>query len=315
MAQTPFITVTQDDIVSLALGKIRAVAQGQTLPAWENNRAAMLLNVMISELRNAGLMLWERKTAYLFTVAGQADYPISDTAASEWALSYNFSTLAAVAAIGATSLSMSSAAGIANGDRIGIILDDGTRFWTTINGTPVGATVTITAGLPSAAAIGNSAYNYTTKAYRPQKITKFFRRDNSNPATDTPMNYYSYDDYQAIPTKGQAGSINAATFDAQKDVAHIMVWQPPSDSKSIVGCICQMPFLQFSTGGDRPDFPQEFVGAIIDGLAFKLHPYYKSNIQERQVLLMEASNSLGAALSYGQETASFKIVPKRWTGR
>ncbi len=65
-------------------------------------------------------------------------------------------TLTAGAATSATSLTVASIAGFANGDFIGIELDDGSQHQTTVNGTPAGSTINITDAMPSAAAIGNT---------------------------------------------------------------------------------------------------------------------------------------------------------------
>ena len=59
-----------------------------------------------------------------------------------------------------TSLEVDSISGISNGDIIGVQLDSVTRgfkdiHWTTVNGVPAGSTVVLSAGLPSAAAVGN----------------------------------------------------------------------------------------------------------------------------------------------------------------
>lgn len=55
-----------------------------------------------------------------------------------------------------TTIDVVDASQFGNGDYIGIELDDGTQHQTTVNGAPVGNTITLTDALPSAAAIGNT---------------------------------------------------------------------------------------------------------------------------------------------------------------
>lgn len=55
---------------------------------------------------------------------------------------------------GSTAMDVASIAGFANGDFIGVMLDNGQMHMTTVNGAPAGSTITLAAGLPSAAAIG-----------------------------------------------------------------------------------------------------------------------------------------------------------------
>lgn len=65
-------------------------------------------------------------------------------------------TLSVAAAAAATTITVVSATGIATGDNIGILLDDDTTHFTSVNGAPVGSVVTLTAAMPSAAAIGKN---------------------------------------------------------------------------------------------------------------------------------------------------------------
>jgi hypothetical protein len=65
-------------------------------------------------------------------------------------------TLSGAEAAGQTVLSMTSIVGFANGDHVGIVLDNGQMHMTTINGVPGGGTITILVALPSAAASGNA---------------------------------------------------------------------------------------------------------------------------------------------------------------
>ena len=55
---------------------------------------------------------------------------------------------------GQTSITVASITGIADGDTLGILLDDDSWHWSTVNGAPSGTTVVITDALPSAAGTG-----------------------------------------------------------------------------------------------------------------------------------------------------------------
>ncbi len=66
-------------------------------------------------------------------------------------------TTLSVAALAAdTTITVASAIGIATGDNIAILLDADTTHFTTVNGAPAGSVVTLTAAIPSAAAIGRN---------------------------------------------------------------------------------------------------------------------------------------------------------------
>lgn len=65
-------------------------------------------------------------------------------------------TLSVGASISATSITVTSATGIANGDVIGVLMDTGQTHWTTVSGAPAGNVVTLAVGLTAAAASGKT---------------------------------------------------------------------------------------------------------------------------------------------------------------
>jgi hypothetical protein len=65
-------------------------------------------------------------------------------------------TLSSGASATDTTIDVTSATGVTSGDIIGILLDDGSTQWTTVNGAPSGTTITITDALTGNTASGNS---------------------------------------------------------------------------------------------------------------------------------------------------------------
>ena len=66
-----------------------------------------------------------------------------------------FVQLTANALVGAVALTVDTTQGISNGDLIGVMLDSGVIFRTSVRGPPANLTITIPAGLPSQASSGN----------------------------------------------------------------------------------------------------------------------------------------------------------------
>lgn len=99
-----------------------------------------------------------------FKKSGSADNVLitDDTfyieSSGEWQYVSNGTSTALSGAASATdtSITVSSISGFADGDPIGIELDDGTQHQTTINGTPAGSTINLDDAIPSAAAISNA---------------------------------------------------------------------------------------------------------------------------------------------------------------
>lgn len=71
-----------------------------------------------------------------------------------------FTQLAQNAGVGATFLYLNSTARFSNGDNIGVMLDTGEVFNTTIDGAPAANGITISAGLPYSAEAGNQVQDY-----------------------------------------------------------------------------------------------------------------------------------------------------------
>lgn len=71
-----------------------------------------------------------------------------------------FTTLSQNAAIGATFLFLASTAGFTAGNQVGVMLDSGTVFNTSVSGPPASNGITIAAALPGSAASGNQVTDY-----------------------------------------------------------------------------------------------------------------------------------------------------------
>lgn len=71
--------------------------------------------------------------------------------------------LTANANVGATALTVQTIAGFFSGCKVGVMLNSGVVFFTTLSITPSGSILTLTQVLPDSAAAGNLAFNYTTE--------------------------------------------------------------------------------------------------------------------------------------------------------
>lgn len=71
-----------------------------------------------------------------------------------------YAQLTANIAVGATFLPIQYIAGFANGDTVGVMLDTGVMFNTTVNGNPTSTGINITNPVPFTAASGNLVADY-----------------------------------------------------------------------------------------------------------------------------------------------------------
>jgi hypothetical protein len=167
-------TVNESDIITDAMEDIGALGVGESLEADQVATCRRKLNMIAKQWSgNAdyapGFRMWTRRRATVFLQKDQVAYALGPSGdnASE---SYVTSTLATGAALGAGTITLASAAGISDTMYIGVLLNTGFFQWTTVNGAPAGAVVTLTNVLTAAAAAGARVFAYTTKMRRPLKI-------------------------------------------------------------------------------------------------------------------------------------------------
>jgi hypothetical protein len=166
-------SVSRDDLIKDAMLEIGALEDGESPTASETTDCARRLNMMVKSWIVHGYHLWCVQDAVLFLVLDQQSYALGSASTdAEWCAwdDYAQTTLAADAASGAGTITVTSDDNIANADRIGIVLDSGAIQWTTVNGAPAADVVTLTATLTGAASDGNVVFSYTSRLVRPQRI-------------------------------------------------------------------------------------------------------------------------------------------------
>ncbi len=104
------------------------------------------------------------KAAFYKGQAVYNDTPGASTTAGWVCIDRRDTTISSGGGTGSNVIVVADATGIASGDIIGIVLNDGTYHWTTVNGTPNGNNVTLTSALPYYASAGNAVVTNRWKA-------------------------------------------------------------------------------------------------------------------------------------------------------
>lgn len=93
-------------------------------------------------------------------VVGIPDIQTVEIARPDQVSSMGETTVKTAGSIYSTTIEITSTSNVSDGDTIGIVLDNGSCFWTTLDGDPSGSTVTFLTGtyLPGPAAAGNAVY-------------------------------------------------------------------------------------------------------------------------------------------------------------
>lgn len=298
----------QSSIIKDAMVLIGELEEGETPSAEATNNNARALNRMVKTWQAKGIHLWSWSEATLFLIKGQTKYSLGTASGADHATLTPIKTeVATAAASGATSLVVDSITGMAASDNIGVEQDDGTLFFTTISGTPSSATITLASALTAAVSVDNHVYVYTTKINRPLRVTNVRRRDEAD--NDIPILTFSRTEYFDTPNKTTESATTQVYYDPKLSLGEMHLWPAPNTVKDRLLFDGAFPLEDFDAAANNPDFPQEWLDAIVYGLADRLAPSYGVPLPERQDLRMQAREFLEDVLNWDVEPESTYFQP------
>ena len=305
---------TTGNIINDAYNILTVYGASEAIDASDYDLALRILNRMMKAWQNMGLNLWLKKTAYIFLQKGQIEYTLKSTSTDHATLDYEETTLGAAAAIGATTLTVTSSSGMTIGDHIGIENDSNYLFWTTITNIPSTTSVIINNALTIASSIGLKVYSYTTDLDEPFNVYSAVREIDSE--IDTPMNYLSYEEYFVLPNKTITGIPVSYNYDRQLGQGVIKVWPVPEDVDVIMKITMSVKVDDVDVLVNLPDYPQEWFEAITLNLAARLAaPFGKSSVPAYQTLKQDADAALDAVMIFDNEQGSLFLQPDFSGGR
>lgn len=302
---------TRNEIIEGALRLCGQTSPGETPGAAEVQDAAEALNMMVKAWQAQGIHLWAQQEATLFIEDGKYEYDLGSSG-DHATDSFSETTLSAAAADTDGTVDLTDATIASDGDYIGIVLDNDTYHWTTVNGAPSGSTVTLTAAIDGAAASGNTVYVYTSKVDRPLKVIEARRRNSSD--IDTPLRMYSRQEYFDLSNKTTKAKVTQFYYEPKLTNGKLYIWPAPNGVSDVLKFSYYRPLEDFDTTTDNPDFPQEWLEAMKYNLAVRLAPEYGIDIQQRQWLKIEASEYLADVLTWdaADESVYFQAATD-WT--
>lgn len=267
-------TNTRDDIINAALRKTGQLAEGETATAQQVNDAAKDLERMVKLAQAAGLHLWKYEEMVLFLVADQQSYDLGTTTSENWVKKSDLvsTTLSAAASSTDTAMTVTSITGISDGDVVGVVVDDNTIHWTTVNGAPSGSTVTLTTGLDDDAASGNALYAYTNKATRPLQVTH--GRAQVSTTSEIELTILAREDYFRLSNKAASGTVIQVYYNPRLTNGKLYVWPTAEDERVYLNLTTQISIQDFDAADNNPDFPAEWHEALVWNLAKRLIPEY-----------------------------------------
>ncbi len=265
------------EIITDAYRIIGVINEEEDPSAGQFRTGMIALNSWMKEQEASGIHVWTEEEAILFFQQGQYRYLLGGTntdnacAANDFAMT----TLASSAAAAATSISVVLTTDMEVGDYLGVVLDTGAAYWTTIR-LIAGTTVYFAIGdsLPSSASQQNFVFAYTTKIIRPLRIPAG-RRVQYQGFILTPLTkMMSRQEYMDLPQPQNLGTVTQAFYNPGRDQGELYVWNNPSTANNGLRFTWYRPLQDFLTADDAPDMPQEWINCLDWNLALELCPRY-----------------------------------------
>ena len=301
---------TRNEIVTAALSLLGVYAAGETPSSEDVADASVFLNMMVKAWNADGIHLWKQSEITLFCEASKNSYSLTT---SNCTASYVETALSADAASSDTALMVDSISGISNGDYLGIVLDDNTIHWTTVSGAPSGSTVTAATGLASAASSGNAVYAYTTKIGKPLRIRNIRRKtmDGTEVFMGRNGDTVSRTEYMSYPNKTATGAPVQAYYDPRISTGTLFVWPSPDTDLHRIVFTGDLLLEDFDAIANTPDFPSEWLEAIVFNLAVRLGPTYGLVMtRDKPDVVAMAAQFKDNLLNWDREPASVMFQPE-----
>lgn len=298
--------LTGNDIVNRALKHMGVLAAGESATAEDAADGLESLNVMVKQWQAEGINLWKQEELILWLVKGTTKYtigPSGDNASISWVRT----TLSAAGSASDGTITVTSITGISSADKVGIVLDDGTLQWDTVNGAPAGSTVTLTGTLNSAAASGNQVWAYTSKPSRPLRLDTPRRRDSA--LQDVPIFEVSRQEYFDTPNKTSQGKPVNVHYDPQLTNGEVHVWPAPESVDDTIIFTAKMPIEDFDSGTNNPDFPQEWLAGLAWCLADEMALQYEIPADRHQRIMRNADRAKAILGLWDSEETSVLMQP------
>ena len=152
-------------------------------------------------------------------------------------------------------------------------------------------------------------------SYRPLRFSSIRYRNSSG--TDLPMGpFMSREDYFNLPGKSVTGVPTQFYYDPGLNQGTLYVWPVPS---SVTTETLQYTYSRtvedMDNNADNPDYPQEWLEALVLGLASSLQPsFFPDNVTQYAALKDRAMQAYERAYMWDRETASVNFIACGYDG-
>lgn len=289
-------------IIQSALRKIGTIDEDGTPTDAQYEDGIFMLNGMIKAWAASGIHVWTEQESILFMQPAQVEYQIGDSSPDHVAawddttVTYLYSSALA----GATTITVVDASEIVNGEKIGVVLDDYTTQWTTVNGAPVGNVITLTAALTGDTSANNPVFAYNTDLVRPMRVPAA-RRIAWDGLIETPITRMSRSTYMDLPNKYNLGTPNQYFYAPMLDKGLFYLWNAQVNNVYGIRFTAHAELLDVNYTNDTTDFPQEWIPALYWNLAQEMALDVGVSAPRWQIIQAQAAKWLDLAQSWDRE--------------
>ncbi len=272
------------------------------------------LNLLIKELEGTGIHVWTEEEALQFLQPGQARYLIgndqqNNPSPDHAADAYSYLMLEVESSMVAAQSILSLPVGITLpvGWYVGIVLDNGAIWWTTIAKTIVNVGLTLTVPIPSSASAGNFVFSYQTNIVRPLKVP-VARTLTYSGLTETPWSYmYSRQEYMDLPNKNTPGVPTQGFYTPKIPQGQLFVYPVAQQAAWGIRFTWYRPLQNFNGPDDLADLPQEWSNALEWILARDLGPSYSVPAQRWATVQAMAEQKAMLMLEWDRESEDIQF--------
>lgn len=280
---------------------------GDTVGTNDVNLAINLLEKMLKAWEAKGIHLWTEQEGGLFLTLNQQKYSLSSTSTDIAGDDPVFTSLTASGS--GSSLTVGSTTGMNVNDKIGVVLDNATIQWSTIQSIGSSTSVTMNDSLTSSSSSGNNVFAFTNRTDRPLSFTS--TRFRTADGTERPIELVGRTAFMSLPNKAFTGPANQIYYSPKVSDSTMYVWPTADD----VNCCILFSYLRriqdVGASGNTLDIPQEWLECVTYNLAIRLSgPNGIDVIKRDPDIKLLADKSLLEMQLWDAEESSVIIAPK-----
>jgi len=159
--------------------------------------------------------------------------------------------------------------------------------------------------------IGPSGQNVTSS--RPLRLLQAWLRNTAvTPYIDIPLMIISRQDYNVLGSKFSTGIANSIWLNPGQTTSTVKMFLTPDSTVATnytVYMVVQFPIDDLNAASDIPEFPNEWMQALVWGLADQLSLEYGLPVNQRQEILMKAEKYRELLVDWDVENESVYFTP------